>query len=239
SAMASCYCPVTHVIFDCDGTLMDTEANYRRAVRDIVSEYGHTFTKEDQARYVGMAMDPTSVKIVEEYKLPMKWQEFRRRFSEVDKLKMGNVDLLPGAHELILHLHEFRIPFAIATCSDRASIKLKFSSHQDIRLCFHHIVCGDDPQLKGRVKPEPDIYLLAASRFYRPVKPKDCLVFEDSPTGLKAARAAGMQVVYIPENKFSRKMGVDPTLVLNSMAEFQPELFGLPAYTNCSKFTFG
>ncbi|KAH8293235.1 hypothetical protein KR018_000973, partial [Drosophila ironensis] len=239
NAMASCYCPVTHVIFDCDGTLMDTEAHYRRGVHDIVSEFGHAYTAADHAQYIGMPMDPMCVKIVEQYKLPMTWQEFGKRFSEVDNLRMSNVDLRPGVLELVLHLHEFRIPFAIATCSDSASIKSKFSKHQDIRLCFHHIVCGDDPQLKGRGKPKPDIYLLAASRFHRPVKPEDCLVFEDSPNGLKAARAAGMQVVYIPEHESGRKMGVDPTIVLNSMEEFQPELFGLPAYTNCSKYTFG
>ncbi|KAH8241057.1 hypothetical protein KR026_011246 [Drosophila bipectinata] len=235
-----CYCPVTHVIFDCDGTLLDTEHLYIKIIKETLAPYGINYTQEDQARYMARTARVLADTHIKEFNLPITAEQYLTAFKKADYKYMKDVKLLPGVRDLIFHLHEHRIPLAIATSSNSEIIDVKFQSHADIKSAFHHIVCGNDPELKtDRGKPEADIYLLAASRFHPPADPRKCLVFEDSPTGLKAGRAAGMQVVFIPESETSRARGEDPTMVLGSMTEFQPELFGLPAFPNCSKFEFG
>ena len=102
-------------------------------------------------------------------------------------------DLLPGAETLIRHLHHHGVSMCVATSSDHKMLALKTESkHREIFSLFSHIVTGDDPAIAA-AKPCPDIYNVARDRF-PPGSDAQCLVFEDSPTGVTAALAANMQV---------------------------------------------
>jgi beta-phosphoglucomutase-like phosphatase (HAD superfamily) len=91
--------------------------------------------------------------------------------------------------------------------------------------CFDHFVCGDDPDLK-QSKPAPDIFLLTAQRLK--ADPRDYLVFEDSLAGMKAAIAAGMSTVVVPEKTSDCQLFDQADQVLNSLEEFEPKKWYLP-----------
>lgn len=96
---------------------------------------------------------------------------------------------------------------------------------------MHHIVTGDDPEVKAG-KPSPDIFLAAMRRFEANVEPSNCLVFEDAPLGVAAAKTSGMHVVMVPDPRLdvSHHKGADQ--VLTSLLEFNPSEWGLPPFVD-------
>ena len=118
---------------------------------------------------------------------------------------------------------------AVATSSSEASTEAKIASHIETFSKFHHITTGSHPDIKEG-KPAPDIFLICANLFDQKVDPSSCLVFEDAPSGVQAARAAGMQVVAIPDKRVNPDTMADATQILYSMAQFRPKEFGLPPF---------
>lgn len=155
---------------------------------------------------------------------------------------------ISGAEKLINHFSKNNIPIAVATSSSKESVEIKLKNHSNTFSVFSHkVMASSDPEVK-QGKPHPDIFLVCASRFKDNPKPEmvfilkyvysivtkrllfQCLVFEDAPNGARAAISAGMQVVMVPDPSTNRSLCSHATLILNSLEEFQPELFGLPAF---------
>ena len=84
------------------------------------------------------------------------------------------------------------------------------------------------PRIK-QGKPAPDIFLLAAKRLG--VEPKECLVFEDAPSGTEAAIAAGMSVVVVPHPEMDCNHFKNASQIIPSLKDFEPESWGLPRFT--------
>ncbi|XP_050354547.1 pseudouridine-5'-phosphatase-like [Nymphalis io] len=224
------YKKVTHVLFDLDGLLIDSEKLYSEAFEMVCAKYGKTFTWEIKSSLLGFQGYECADKIIETLNLPLTSDEFMDECQEVYEKIFVNVQLMPGAQKLVEHLYTKGVPIALATSSSADSMDMKMQNHQSFLKYFHHLTMGSsDPEVtKG--KPDPIIFLVCASRFPDKPKPENCLVFEDAVNGVKAACAANMQVVAVPDPRIDREQLKDATLVLNSLEEFQPELFGLPSY---------
>ncbi|KAL2502270.1 (DL)-glycerol-3-phosphatase 2 [Forsythia ovata] len=142
--------------------------------------------------------------------------------------------LLLGADRLVRHLHENGIPISVATGSHRRHFELKTQRHGELFSLMHHIVLGDDPEVK-QGKPSPDIFLAAAKRFEGvPVDPHSILVFEDAPSGVLAAKNAGMSVVMVPDPRLDSSFQENADQVLGSLLNFNPSDWGLPPFQSAA-----
>eukprot|EP00026_Physarum_polycephalum_P016451 Phypoly_transcript_17361.p1 GENE.Phypoly_transcript_17361~~Phypoly_transcript_17361.p1 ORF type:complete len:227 (+),score=42.65 Phypoly_transcript_17361:108-788(+) len=218
---------ITHVIFDMDGTLLDTEPVYTIATQEILAEYGMTFEWSLKSRMIGQkAIDAAKI-LVETTKIPLTPEEYLALREPKQNLLFASVPALPGATELVAHLNHHKIPQAVATSSHREAFQIKTSSHGWFTH-FEHIVMGDDPLVK-KGKPSPDIFLEVARR-WGVTDPKKVLVFEDAPSGVEAAVAAGMRVVAIPDKKADLSLFSKADQILSSMSDFKPEEWHLPPF---------
>lgn len=179
-------------IFDCDGTLADTMPLHYRAWQRIVREHRGVFPEE---LFYSLGGKPT-VQILELLRdeLDLKVADVRQAAAQKEKYYLeliGEVTPIEPVVEIARRLHKIK-PLAVASGGFRKQIEETLEA-LGIRGLFDTVVCVED---YTRGKPYPDPFLVAARRLHVPAK--DCLVFEDSPLGLQAAAAAGMECVFVP-----------------------------------------
>lgn len=234
------YHPVTHVVFDCDGLLVDSEQYYYIACRTVCKKLGKDFTYDTKCAMMGTKPLEGAQIAIERLGLLDKIspEEFVQQYQEEMKHNCPNIKLMPGAERLIRHLEEHKIPIAIATGSDNCGFERKTGHLGEIlRKPFsHHVFAGSDPEVK-RGKPHPDVFKIAAARFKPPPEsPKHVLVFEDAINGVNAALEAGMQVIFVPDKWVDLKtISAKPTETLKDLNDFRPELYGLPPWDHPEK----
>lgn len=223
-----CFHPVTHIIFDLDGTLLDTESINLPVWKKVVEEKGKNLPDDFNYRYRGASMMHTVEQLIEELNIDATVEELKNKVETLEKELFGEkpCDIMKGAKNLIKHFHRHLIPMAIGTSSNKFQVDLKLKHHKKLFSMIHHVVTCDDV---NRSKPFPDTYLLAAKIFPSRPKNSSCLAFEDTPNGLRAAVAAGMQCIFIPQIIVDDEIKKLATITINSIEEFEPELFGLPA----------
>ena len=218
---------ITHVIYDMDGLLLDTESLHERVNSEVANRYGKTFDLQAKMAIAGRPTLDSARILVDLLQLPITAEEYLIERNKLLYPLYSTAKVLPGTVALIRHLANHHVPQAIASSSSRQHFKMKTVNHQQWLKLLGIFVLGDDPEIK-QGKPAPDIFLLAAKRLR--AEPSQCLVFEDSLAGMKAAIAAGMSVVVIPDAVFERQLFKEADLVIGSMTEFNPQDWNLPRY---------
>jgi HAD superfamily hydrolase (TIGR01509 family) len=196
-----------------DGLLVDSERMARGVLQAAAADCGFRLSDEMYLTLIGCGPQDAEMRLSEHFGSTFHIPTFRRkrmaRMREI--LKASPVPLKPGARELLAFVAKVEIPIGLATGSSRRDVRKRLG---DLTEVFHAIATRDDV---ARGKPSPDLYLAAAASLG--VEPSECLAVEDSFSGVRAAAAAGMTVLMVPDlaeptpDVASLAAGVYPSLV--------------------------
>jgi HAD superfamily hydrolase (TIGR01509 family) len=186
--------PFSAVVFDMDGTLLDTELVFKEIVYDVSRTLGFTMSEDVHLRMVGASHEATNALLVETYGMSFPYQLFDAECRRIMRGRMESaVPVKAGVPELLGELKSRRVPMGVAT-SSRAHHALTHLGTAGLLDIFHVVVTRDDV---ANPKPHPEPYLTAARHLG--VAPGTCLAIEDSHAGVRAAHGAGMQTIMIPD----------------------------------------
>ncbi|MEU0389265.1 HAD family hydrolase [Streptomyces chartreusis] len=182
------------VIFDLDGTLVDSEPNYYEAGRQTLAEHGVTdFSWTDHERYVGISTQETVADWIERYGLRASVEELftakNRRYLE---LARSSTRAYPEMREFVELLAAEDVPMAVASGSSPEAIEAVLAG-TGLDAHLRTVVSADEV---AHGKPAPDVFLEAARRLG--ADPAACVVLEDAAPGAAAAYAAGMRCIALP-----------------------------------------
>lgn len=185
--------PLRALIFDFDGTILDTETREFHHWQNLYREHGRELALADWQRGIGTwnAFDPWAG--LPETVLADR-ERVRLGLHERIVADIAEQDLRPGVRAVLEGASEAGLRLALATSSDRAWVTRWLEQHRLLDL-FEVLATQDDVR---RVKPDPELYSLAASRLG--LRPEECLAVEDSLNGATAAVAAGLGVVVVPND---------------------------------------
>lgn len=205
------------VLFDMDGTLVDSEKLWTVAIDELAESYGGRVSPAARQSMVGSSMAHSMAilhtDLGQEWRDPSvgaAWLEKR-----VAELFVSDIEWRPGASSLLRAVRAAAIPTALVTSTARQLVEVALDTLG--RENFDAVVCGDEVD---NTKPHPEPYLMAAGLLGVPIE--RCVAIEDSPAGVASARASGAAVLAVPA-----EVPIDPVAgvhLLDSLASADLEL---------------
>jgi HAD superfamily hydrolase (TIGR01509 family) len=181
------------VIFDLDGTLVDSEASYRQAFHEAAEVFGQRINDAEYAGLIGLATPDRLTMLTRNFGPDFCVDSFVAEYYRRKRLCQRSIGLKPGALELLLWLRSCGIPTAVATASSAPTARVLLEA-TGLKESFVAVMTRDDVEHR---KPHPELFLRTASAMG--VRPGVCLVVEDSGPGIEAGHAAGMVPVLVPD----------------------------------------
>ncbi|RIB30554.1 HAD-like domain-containing protein [Gigaspora rosea] len=205
---------ITHCIFDLDA--------------EVFAKFGITYTLQQWSHAIGIDQYEHFALLINETGINITIDEFQKERYEMNVKKYPFVKLMPGVMRLVTHLKKHRIPMAIASSSFRRSIIAKTSVNRELFKMFDNVTCGDEVK---NLKPAPDLFLAAREAIGNPPT-NQCLVFEDSIPGVKAAKNANMKVIWVPDPMVAELYPYNNSAdeIIFSLNDFDPTKYGLPPF---------
>ncbi|QSB06750.1 HAD family hydrolase [Natronoglycomyces albus] len=180
------------VVFDCDGLLMDTEPCWTVAETQMFARRGLPFGPEQKAKVIGKSVAAASEAMAVMFNEPNSGPALiEEQLELVTDVIATQAEAMPGAHELVKLIAD-KVPVAVASNSPRSLLEVTLRRGGFAQV-FPVVIAADEV---GNPKPAPDMYARACELLG--FSPEDSLAFEDSMTGARAARAAGMKLVAVP-----------------------------------------
>ncbi|MEI7026911.1 HAD family hydrolase [Paenibacillus sp. y28] len=182
------------IIFDFDGTIIDTETAWYVAFRDAYKTYDVDLTLEMYSQCIGTSLhtfNPYEY-LITELNLPIDREQFKSFIHKQHDLLMEKEQIRPGIRSYLDQAKAAGLKIGLASSSSRAWVD-KYLAQLDLDRYFDCIRTADNVQ---RVKPDPELYLQALQCLG--VDANEAIAVEDSPNGAKAAEAAGMDCIIIP-----------------------------------------
>ena len=186
--------PVSAVVFDMDGLLVDTEALFRDVMMEVTRRRGLELPLGVFLRMVGLQRDASRAVALAHFGPAFDYEPWIAEAWGLANARIAvGVAVKDGVVELLDFLDAAGLPRAVATSSSHAAVAANLGP-SGLLARFQAVVADGDYQ---RGKPHPDPFLVAASRLS--VEPSACLALEDSHNGVRAAHAAGMMTVMVPD----------------------------------------
>ena len=207
------------VIFDMDGVLTDSEPAFHAAVNDILGRYGKSIDIHTYERFIGMATPVMWRQVIDLFHIPATLDEILEAYEPPLMARLREPrPPLPGAKELLAKLHARGVPLGLCTASYRRWVEAILPA-AGIAQDFDVIVAGDDV---ARTKPDPEPYIQAARALG--FAPGQCVVVEDSASGLTSALASGAYVVQLRATSTAAAPMAGVAQVITDLADFPIEV---------------
>jgi beta-phosphoglucomutase len=208
------------VLFDMDGVLLDSEELTSEAAVNYFERKGFEVKPEDFIPFYGMGEEKYFGGVAEKLGIPFDVEKEKYNIYDLfSEMAEGKLEPMPGVKEFIAKVKGMNLKTAVATSASRYKMKINLGLIGMKETDFDTIVTGEDISAN---KPDPEIFITAATNLG--LKPLECLVVEDAPGGVQAAKSAGCRCMAVMTS-FSEKELAKADWIIKDLTSYPPEIF--------------